>query len=409
MSTIIKPNTFSAGATIIAAEHNDNWDTLINDYNGSINNSNIASNAAISDTKLNTISTANKVNGSAITGLANLNTATAGTIPSASIPAINLAGTSTGGVIGILPGANIDTGTTAGKIVALNASAQLPAVSGALLTNLPVFNQQVFTSTGAGTWTKPATGTIVLVELWGAGGSGGKRSSGGGGGGGGGGAYKAIWIPITKLGTTEAVSVGAGGAAQTSADTGGSVGGNTTFGASGTLITAYGGGAGAGNNDAGNGGGGGGSHSVGLATGAGGDLFGSPAPVRGNFSTEDTLSTNSIYGGGGSGMDYYNSTDSAGTYSIFGGGGGGEGNEGSGASIESTGGNSTYGGGGGGGGANDTVGGTAGTSYAGGNGGAGATGAAAATAGSQPGGGGGGSETGTSGAGGAGKVVVTVW
>jgi hypothetical protein len=36
-----------------------------------------------------------------------------------------------------LPGASIDTGTTAGKIVALNAFSQLPAVSGVLLTNLP--------------------------------------------------------------------------------------------------------------------------------------------------------------------------------------------------------------------------------------------------------------------------------
>jgi hypothetical protein len=85
MSTIVKPNTFSAGATIIAAEHNDNFDTIINDYNGSISNANIASNAAISDTKLNTISTANKVNGTALTGLANINTATAGTIPDAVI------------------------------------------------------------------------------------------------------------------------------------------------------------------------------------------------------------------------------------------------------------------------------------------------------------------------------------
>lgn len=33
--------------------------------------------------------------------------------------------------------ANVNTGTTANKIVKLNASAQLPAVSGALLTNLP--------------------------------------------------------------------------------------------------------------------------------------------------------------------------------------------------------------------------------------------------------------------------------
>jgi hypothetical protein len=136
MGIISKPNTFSAGATIIASEHNDNFDTVINDYNGNITNTNIAAGAAIVDTKLAQITTAAKVHGSSLTGLASINTATAGTIPSALIPAINLAGTGTGGITGILPGASIDTGTTAGKIVALNAFSQLPAVSGALLTNI---------------------------------------------------------------------------------------------------------------------------------------------------------------------------------------------------------------------------------------------------------------------------------
>lgn len=31
MALISKPNTFSAGATIIASEHNDNFDTIYND------------------------------------------------------------------------------------------------------------------------------------------------------------------------------------------------------------------------------------------------------------------------------------------------------------------------------------------------------------------------------------------
>jgi len=52
MSTISLPYTFSSGATIIAAEHNDNFTTIYNDYNGSINNSNIASNAAIAGSKI---------------------------------------------------------------------------------------------------------------------------------------------------------------------------------------------------------------------------------------------------------------------------------------------------------------------------------------------------------------------
>jgi len=66
MATITKPNTFSSAATIVASEHNDNFDTIYNDYNGSINNANLASNAAIVDTKLATIDTGSKVNLSAL-------------------------------------------------------------------------------------------------------------------------------------------------------------------------------------------------------------------------------------------------------------------------------------------------------------------------------------------------------
>ena len=66
MATIIKPNTFSAGATIIASEHNANFDTIYSDYNGNITNSNIAVNAAIADTKLAQITTAQKVNTSSL-------------------------------------------------------------------------------------------------------------------------------------------------------------------------------------------------------------------------------------------------------------------------------------------------------------------------------------------------------
>ena len=53
MATLTKPNTFSAGATIFASEHNENFDTLYNDYNGNITNANIATGAAIAQTKVN--------------------------------------------------------------------------------------------------------------------------------------------------------------------------------------------------------------------------------------------------------------------------------------------------------------------------------------------------------------------
>ena len=66
MATIVKPNTFSAGATIVAAEHNDNFDTIYDEFNGNIDNDNIKASAGIVDTKLATISTAGKINPTAI-------------------------------------------------------------------------------------------------------------------------------------------------------------------------------------------------------------------------------------------------------------------------------------------------------------------------------------------------------
>lgn len=85
MAVISKPNTFSAGGSIIASEHNSNFDTIYNEFNGSITNANISGSAAIADTKLDQISTASKVAGDALTDLAN--------IPSGAglIPAVNLA------------------------------------------------------------------------------------------------------------------------------------------------------------------------------------------------------------------------------------------------------------------------------------------------------------------------------
>lgn len=68
MGTISKNHTFSAGATIIASEHNSNFDTIYNDYNGSIANVNISATAAIVATKLAQIATANKVTAGAVVG-----------------------------------------------------------------------------------------------------------------------------------------------------------------------------------------------------------------------------------------------------------------------------------------------------------------------------------------------------
>ena len=89
---------------------------------------------------------------------------------------------------------------------------------------------QTFTTTG--TWTKPSYGSVVLVELWGAGGGGGGgggSSSYTGGTGGGGGAYAQKLFNIDDLGATETVTIGTGGSGGAVGGYG-TAGGNTTFG-----------------------------------------------------------------------------------------------------------------------------------------------------------------------------------
>jgi hypothetical protein len=220
-----------------------------------------------------------------------------------------------------------------------------------------VLDRQTFTTAGAATWTKPTgvpTNAMAFIQLWGGGGAGGASigTTDGTGGGGGGGAYVEAWLPVSALGSTETVTVGAGGATS-AAD-----GGNTTFG---SWLTAYGGQGGT-NSATGNraaGGGGGGALSSGSANTGGNPQDGG------------------AHGGAAGGADNGN----AGSSALFGGGGGGAG--------QRAGGSSLWGGGGGGGGGNSTNP-AGGTSKFGGNGGAGAaaTGQTGA-AGSAPGGGGG--------------------
>jgi len=99
----------------IAALIRANWEAIeaLTDAALQITNAKIAAGAAIADTKLAQITTAGKVSGSALTGLAS--------IPSGA---------------GLLPVANIDHGTTANKILKLDASAKIPAVDGSQLTHL---------------------------------------------------------------------------------------------------------------------------------------------------------------------------------------------------------------------------------------------------------------------------------
>jgi hypothetical protein len=82
LSLISKPFTFTVGAVIVASQHNSDYDTIYSDYNGNIDNTNLASGAAIADTKLAQITTAGKVSGAALTGLSSIPSG-AGVLPAA--------------------------------------------------------------------------------------------------------------------------------------------------------------------------------------------------------------------------------------------------------------------------------------------------------------------------------------
>ena len=273
----------------------------------------------------------------------------------------------TSGQIGI-GGANYGT---SGQVLTSNGSGAAPSWATPTSTGV---NVQTFTSSG--TWTKPsgyAAGSRVLIQAWGGGGSGGKSGSttAGNAGGGGGGGYNERWLTLSSMGSTETVTIGAGGAVKTTVGDG-SVGGTTSVG---TLINAYGGGYGGGG---GNGGGGGAQLSAGSGNSPGSPQLGGAGTGSFNDGCGGYGPSSGLWhGGGGGGKN--GATAQVGAASVFGGGGGG--------GAGTAGGASSFGG----------------------AGGAGAT-TASGTAGTQPGGGGGATGTGaSSGAGGAGQVIITVF
>lgn len=244
--------------------------------------------------------------------------------------------------------------STASKIPRLNGSGKLDS---AVENTIDI---QTFNSSG--TWTKPTGAKRVHVQAVGGGGSGAggnnndDRASGGGGG-----EYREAWFDADDLGSSETVTIGAGGTAATNGN--GVAGSDTTFGSE---LTAKGGAAG----------------------------------------TRTTFSTATIGGNGGSPLGTLNTMWGAGASAAIGGSGiySGAGGGAAGAGTPYAGGSSIYGGAGGAGAGTSAA--SGGTSIYGGNGGA-SSADGAGTAGTQPGGGGGGTrKNGASGAGGAGQVIV---
>jgi len=340
-----------------------------------------------------TLPIANGGTGTTSTTFANLTTNVTGTLPvanggtgAATLAANNvILGNGTSAVQAVAP-------STSGNILTSNGTtwvSQAPSASGATAAKTCTFN-------ASGTWTKPSgygCTARVFIQAWGGGGSGGKSSAGGGGGGGG---YNYRWMSIACLASTVTVTIGAGGAAITAAcGNSGNTGGTTTFG---SHISAYGGGQGTAAASTARGGGGGGQLSTGASPTSGNPFGGQPFYVGASTSWVD-------YEGGGATV--FSSIWHAPTGGYYKGGGGGGGATCATARV----GAASVWGGGGGGGAQSCGSGAGGASSFGGNGGAGNT-CCSATAGTQPAGGGGGTTNGagkSTGKGGDGRVVVTVY
>jgi len=271
---------------------------------------------------------------------------------------------------GVTPIANGGTGqiTAAAAIAALlpsqggNANKALITTGTSLLWGNAISSSFTkYETTGTFTWTKPAGVTTVIVFCWGGGGAGGADNSTGGSGGAGA-ACVITALAAADLGSSETVTVGAGGVG-TSSDGNGQSGANSSFG----------------------------SHVIGYG-GRGGDDDDDNVPLGSRAWGMGDRVTQSFGNAGKDALD------------IFSGGTGGySGYLGTNYPTGGPGGNATFGGGGGGGSVGDRAG---GTSVFGGNGGQGRDGGANAVSGSQPGGGGGGAEDGVAGSGGDGAVWV---
>lgn len=198
-------------------------------------------------------------NGSAditITAVANASTLTGTTLNS---PVVASSLTSVGTLTSLTTSGTTSLATSAGALTVRSVPYIWPSAQGAASTSLvnngsgtlawTVVGSAAPTQTDfntSGTWTKPSSGTMAIVEVWGGGGGGGGAGAPytpTGASGGGGGSYKSQVYRLADLAATVTVTVGAGGAgvplnAALYAYGNGASGGTSSFG---SLISAFGG------------------------------------------------------------------------------------------------------------------------------------------------------------------------
>ncbi len=157
MGIVAKTYTFSAGAIIVASEHNTNFDTLYNLVNGNLNTSNLAANAALVDTQFAQLTTASKVHGSTLTGTlvtskgSDIASATTTDIGAATGNFVDVTGSTTITALGTIAAGAFRTVRFTGALILTHHATSLILPTGADITTA-AGDVAMFQSLGSGNW-----------------------------------------------------------------------------------------------------------------------------------------------------------------------------------------------------------------------------------------------------------------